>query len=270
MIAFLLILAMFFDPRVKPERGTYELDSAHGLCAGLFDYVMLDEGAGMVGRNLTTPVLTQSTGTLRRLPDSVYCTGGASVDIPSHGGMVNQGNFTTRVIHAPTTWPGGFTTIYDKGTSVGPSRELAVFVNTSGNISFLAIGAENGGTITSPASTTGMTTGKIWDFVLVVSNGTVVTYVNGKRIGSDSTFTALSGSAGSVMALGRNASGGGSNYDGRIIHFAHWKRPLAAAEIQQLYAEPYAMLRPILPVVYSIPVAAGNLLLARRKFALAA
>src|SRR4051812_10928680 len=120
--------------RQKPPIGT-PINLGHPLAAKLWDCLPLNECGGIprdpIAPAANVPVFT-GTPTWGAMPGGmgIYCTGGTSVDLLDRGNLA-AGDFTIRLIFRPRSWPGGFTTIFDKGSG-GSSREMSLFVDTSG------------------------------------------------------------------------------------------------------------------------------------------
>jgi hypothetical protein len=235
-----------FWNRTKPPSGV-GLDWLHPLANKLTDYLPLNEMAGRRLNNLASasyvPTIT-GTPTWQATPDGpgVYCTGGASFDLPPRA--IAAGDFTLRIIHRPTTIPANFTCLCDKVTTGGTTRELSVFLATNGDLDYAGLGG-GGGTINIP---TGMTPGRTWDFVLTrkpdsTGAGVANAYVNGAPKGSWTLGSGATGSnATNPLAFGRNPSGGGQNYNGVYLLVQLWVgRCLTAAEVAQLSADWYGL-----------------------------
>ncbi len=230
------------DPTTKPEWGA-QLNPEHPLASGLFDCLLFNEGMGKIAANLAAVGANATpTGTPLWTPTSegvgVNCSAGSSFDIPHHGSLI-AGDFAVRVRHRPNTWANNYDALIEKAS--GGSRELSVFIKASGDGLAVTLGGTFSDNVISIGL--GMPAGVVSDFVLS-RRGTLVTiYVNARMRGS---FTA-SGTTGfsTLLAVGRNSSGGGSNYNGTYLIAQTWRRALAADEVFQLYTEPYAMIAPL-------------------------
>lgn len=165
---------------------------------------------------------------------SVRVTGGSSINAPNWANLV-AGDFLIRVIHRPTSWPGTYTALFDKGTS-GTARELSIFVDTSGNLSYGSVGdtsTGSGGQVL--LTTTGMTAGSWWDFVLTRSGSTCSVYVNGLLKG---TFTSsLTGAAASLLSFGANPSTGGSTYSGSYYQCQYYASTKPSKIVYEMYRD---------------------------------
>jgi hypothetical protein len=75
----------------------------------------------------------------------------------------------------------------------------------------------------------------------------------GTTIEGPTTSGAVTGS-GANLLMGRRGDGA-VQLDGTTIHLAVWGRALSADQVQWFYAEPYAMLRPIVRRRYFVPAA---------------
>lgn len=179
-------------------------------------------------------------------------TGGSSWDIPDHA--VYSEAVTIRVIHRPTTWPSGFTALFDK--QAAGDREASVFVDTNGDLSFVEFGRSEFAT-----KATGMAAGSVWDFVMTKeTSATDVTayYVNGLLKASGALVSGDPTSNSGVMSIGANPSGGGAAYNGSYLLFQAWTRVLTADDIWSLYLRPYDFLiQPVRRPFVKIPAAAA-------------
>lgn len=163
---------------------------------------------------------------------AVNTSGGSHVAAPDWTNLA-AGDFAVAVAHTPTTWGGtGFCALFDKGTS-GPNRQMSIFFDGSGNVSYHGIGCQPSPT-GFPA--TGMTAGRPWHFVLSRTGSTCTCYVNGASKG---TFTEASTTAGpgGTWQFGGNPSGGGGTYSGTYHHVAYYRRGLSASEPGGLYEQ---------------------------------
>lgn len=197
--------------------------TAHGL---LVAYV----GDGLYGRydpiRLRHGSLTASPriAGIPNVGSGLYCTGGASLDIPSAWPVTSE-RYSWRLVFTPRTWTGGFTAVLD-----GPSRQFSLFFDTSGNGSFLT---GPGGFM---ATGVGLTSGSRWDLVVTNSNDTDArTWVNGRQVGAALPDDPGLGAVTETLSFGRNASGGGTDSDLVFESFQVWDRTLTAGEIWQLY-----------------------------------
>lgn len=157
---------------------------------------------------------------------SVGCTGGAYILSPEMFILTSAEDFTLRVVHRPTSYPSGFTALFD---NVG-TRRWNIFLNSSGDVSFV----EN--VLGATATSLGMTTGLWWDVVWSRLSGTLTTYVNGVSKGAGASTTHTDG-INAAIGFGNNLSGGGGHYDGCYAEMEFWRRGLSGPEVFELYTE---------------------------------
>ncbi len=217
------------------------------------DALIFNEGAGPVVRNFANPFHTTGTGSpawkVTRQGIGGYCTGGASFDIPDYTNLA-AGSVSFRVRFVADTWPNAFTAIFDKGNSGTGFRELSLFADTSGVISYLAIGRTQ-----SVQSLGSFPAGQVNEIVVTRDIGgasATVVYGNGVSLGAPSGVYDATGDTENVLAIGRNPSSGGAAFNGTYLVFNTWTRVLSPAEVLECYTTPYAFLRPLLRRRYFI------------------
>lgn len=219
--------------------GPQRIDWINPITLGMFDCLLWTEGGG-VPVNLAVPrTVTTVTGTPKWTMSPAglagYASGGAFYNIPDHGNIV-AADFTMRVLFRPVTWSGGFQGLIDKSVA-GPTRELTITCDASGNIDAAIVGGTNLFT-----ATTAMTAGQVWDFVILRTGTDINVYVNGifiADIGTGGTTAVPT----AVMSFGGGATSSASNIE--YISSQIWKRALSPSEIWQLYAGPYCFLTPV-------------------------
>lgn len=230
--------------QVKPPLGT-PISRTHPLAQGMSDCLLFAEGAGTRYANSAAAFGATAAGAPAWKPGGLSVSGGASANIPQHANYA-AGDFSVRVIHTPASYSGGYTALFDKGVS-NSSRELSVFLDTGGNVSYLDVG----GTGMSPILPTSMATGKVWDFVLTRKGTACTAYVNRAAAGTFVNAGVLA--CPTLLCLGGNPSTGGSNYAGVYSLVQIWQsRALSAAEVASLYVAPYQMFGQGVSRFYSI------------------
>ncbi len=239
----------------KPLPGT-PVNRGHPLAVGLSDCLLFNEGQGQTVNNLTLPAYNAiGTGSpvwgATPFGIAVKTAGAQSFDMADHGNYV-AADFAVRIVHLPLMWSSGFVCLFDKGLN-GSARELSAFFDTGGNLSYF----EAGGSTIVAGVATGMTTGKVWDFVLSRSGATCTMYVNGLPKGSFSAGGTVAHPG--IFSLGRNITSGGADYQGYYLQAQTWSRALGAGEVASLAADPYALFMP--PAVrrfYALPGVPGG------------
>jgi hypothetical protein len=212
------------------------LQGGNALASGLVIGLLLYEGSGnpsdLSGNGNNGTLAGGASWTTDAAGNAVSCTGGGRIEVPFPA-VASGDDFSLCVIHKPTTWPGGFTTLFDDS-----GRNWSTFFNTSGNLSF-------SGALVTIGGSEGMTAGSLWQYLYTrdrtgTSNGTA--YVNGTQK-NQANGSAFSASA-VTLHFGGNPSGGGSTYNGIYDAIYLWNRVLSGAEITSLTSDPYQMFRP--------------------------
>jgi hypothetical protein len=211
------------------------LQGGNALASGLVVGLMLGEGSGnpsdLSGNGHNGTLTGGASWTTDAAGNAISCTGGGSIQVPLPA-VASGDDFSLCIIHKPTTWTSGFTTLLDDS-----GRVWSLFIDTSGNSSF-------SGLMIPIINSEGMTAGSLWQYLYTrdrsgTTNGTV--YVNGtqKNVGYGGA-----GSTGVITVdFGGNPSGG-TSYDGIYDAIYLWNRVLSGAEITSLASDPYQMFRP--------------------------
>lgn len=218
---------------MKPPAGT-QLQYGNPLLVGLKECIFFNEGGG-TPTNLASPTLVPSLVGTAAWVSGLVGTGvhgnSATNQVRIADSSLNYaaGDFTFRTVFTPVTWTGAFTDTFMKG------NEFRLFFDTSGNLSLAAMGGTDGGTCS-----TGMTAGGTYDFVITRSGSTCICYVNGVNKG---TFT--NGNTALQSAIFQYGGDGNRGSQGDVTVYTHnfWTRALSPAEIQELYVNPYTLLR---------------------------
>lgn len=223
----------------KPPAGV-QVDWGHPVASGMIECFLLNEGGGFPV-NIAIPVYktNSNSGTW------VSYTPGTGLNnnfFTSNQWVIANStlnyaaaDFTFRALWLPNNYTGGFTDTFMKG------NEFRIFIDTNGDISLVALGGTDGGSLT-----TGMTTGKVWDFVLTRAGSTCTGYVNGISKG---TFSNGNTTIQTVNFQYTGDGGRGSIGDMKIFEHQFWNRALDAAQVQQIYENPYCFLRPQAPTI---------------------
>lgn len=236
---------IFRPPQRKLSPATAsKIDWSHPLSYGLFDCLIWHEGAippiNLASPSIVTTRIGSPTAALTQLGPAGQTQGSNAYAIPHHGEISGAANndLAIRVLFKPVSWSaGGFDVLFDKGS--GGSRDLSVFVDNSGNLSFVVVGQNSA----FGSATTAMMAGAIWDFVLTREVGVVKVYINGvliKSVAGINTFDPVA----AQLGFGYNASGGGDSGNHQFITAQVWRRALNASEVLGLYLDPFAFLVP--------------------------
>lgn len=246
----------------KPDPGTFDFDWTHPSAERLLFYLPFTDQASPP-RNIVSPNMVGSfSGATNRalLRPTVHFgwgirpTAAESLQV-SNPKNINAaaGDFMIRLLFRPDSWPGGFSAIISKADS-STSRELCLFVDTSGNLSFYGVGE----TSNAIAIATGMTAGLDWDFVWARKGVVNTAYVNGASKGTWNDGSSNPDTGTNVpWIFGAQGNGGGNDADATYAGIQFWQRAPYNGEVLALYNDPFGMLRPRIQRRYVIPPAAG-------------
>lgn len=234
LLSLILILG---GPVLATKPASPALQGGNSLATGLSRYYLLNEGTGTSVTDYST---NAATGTLSggaswttdSAGNAVACTGGGNLQLPWPARGTND-DFTFLVIHKATSYPGGFTCLFDD-----TSRVWSVFLSTAGSLSF-------SGNMIIIGGHEAMTTGSLWQYLYTrdrSGSGNGTAYVNGTQ--TDQASGGISVASALTLHFGDNPSGGGSNYDGLYDLIAFWTRVLTPTEISAIATDPYAVVRP--------------------------
>lgn len=229
-----------------------EVDWSHPSAHKLLIYVPFTEGllvgtsrllAADPARNLAHPQMAVTHGVIQKTMTARFGIGtrvntGSSISIANPNNVnAAAGDFMVRLLIRPVSWTGGFTEFISKGSG---GRELCLFADTSGNLSFYGVGGGTAGL----AIATGLTAGRDYDFVWARKGTLNTVYVDGASKGTwTDGSTALLG-ANSPWAFGSNNSGGGSDADMIYAGIQFWQRAPYSGEVLEMFTNPWGMLRP--------------------------
>jgi|GEM_PF-5140769 len=245
---------MIFDPRQKPERGTYELDRDHVLARGMVAYWPFDEGAGRFTANL-----------FQHAPDAVinssmvsqgFNADGASsyVDVANENLLFGASRFSITFRVFPRTLAVSKRIISKWGTVFSTDASWIISIDNSFAARLIFGVMKNGSNYTIWKSSANHLPTGAWCTITVCLDGHNLwrVYQNGVSVGvtnegSGGTFTTVRD-----CATGTKIGGEVGNYFNGLFDFAAiHRRALSASEVKQFHAEPYAMLRPLTQRLYS-------------------
>jgi hypothetical protein len=257
----------------QPPYAFSKLNRDHPLTEGIYDCIIFNSGA-TYQKNLTAPssYMTWQTygGGFGGSPVGISADG-AHAKVGFNSGNSSAGYwtiaqpsashqpgndlvqmatgvmaaFTIRIKWKPLNYYGQtYSTLISKGSAGG--RSIGIFIDASGNISYLDVGISYSNAVGVPASQTAMTVGTVWDFVFIRDfAGSITTYVNGRKIGtSANSVFSYAYSVNDSLNLNYDVHGGGTFYDAEFYIYQSWQRPLSDNEILKLYADPYCVLMP--------------------------
>ena len=174
---------------------------------------------------------------------SLPCWAGASRDfdgagdfltVTSNAGLkVGDGDLTIMFWMNPDSFTASYNCVFDKGTT-DITREYSFFIDST-TVGFISLGHNNlggAGLTFSPAVATGA-----WQHIAILRSGSAVTiYCN---LTSCSTTTLSStGTNDQNLVIGKNTSGGGSDWDGKLAHLSVYDRALSFVEITEEKSHP--------------------------------
>lgn len=228
--------------------GSRRLDRSHPLALGLVGWWPLDEGQGIVARDLST---YSNKGTLTSMADPATATsgwgGGASqrelefdgsndiVTAPHGSQLALTGNMSACVWFR-TTSAANYRSLLIKG-NVGAGYPSPIHVTVeSGSGSMFAFwgnGSSQAGIYTAAPLTMGL-----WYFAVVTRSGSTATlYINGQYNNSGSLGAQAVTDSGTALGIGGRTPGTSYNQLGSINHVRLYNRALTAVEVAQIYAD---------------------------------
>lgn len=244
-----------------PEERTHQpsslpsINRENSLSVGLLDALLFLPSGTPV--NVARPYIKiDKTGT--PIPEksikgnASYLSGGASWDIASPTNYA-AGDFSFHCIVTFRAF-GSYATLIDKDNGAG-FREIAFFLNTTGNINYIGIGGVNN----SDSVALGLSVNSLRDVVITRLGSVVSFYVDGVFKGT--ATLPYSGTTGSTnpLVLARNSSGGGVNSNVVFTSFSAWNRALRANEVAALYENPWQLFEADNdPVFYSLAGGSNN------------
>lgn len=221
---------------------------AHPLAQGLVGWWPLDEGQGIVARDLS---IYRNKGTLSGMADPATATsgwgGGASqrelefdgsndiVTAPHGSQLALTGNMSACVWFR-TTSAANYRSLLIKG-NVGAGYPSPIHVTVeSGSGSMFAFwgnGSSQAGIYTAAPLTMGL-----WYFAVVTRSGSTATlYINGQYNNSGSLGAQAVTDSGTALGIGGRTPGTSYNQLGSINHVRLYNRALTAVEVAQIYAD---------------------------------
>lgn len=244
-------MLQFGRPR-NPQIGTLRVDPYHSLARNLHDCVVFNV-AGQHGLvNLAAPNFNvvqvgQGTGVL---PTGWVVTqdGVAAITVGTSDGLTgsqiniaNQGQVTAGDCAFRIRFIlNGFAASYPSGTllsKVNGPRELGLFVASSTQIiSRIDLGVA----LVTPLGNA-IPLGAVHDIVVTKTAGVGTMYQNGV---ATATSLSLSGTASASAAIfvGNDNGQGGNSLSASFFQLQTWTRPLTAAEVLQLYLDPFCFM----------------------------
>jgi hypothetical protein len=239
-----------FDPTQKPDSGAAEIDWTHPLADGLAACWTVNEGAGSSvadlagisnGRLVNGPIWSATQGGVALQMVKASSQG---VIIPATTSLNITSSITVETRFLLTATPTTNDVIagrdYDGSANI---PYLIDFPSSATGPRFIIFAASASHSATQPS----VTTLNVWHSAIGTANGkTIQCYLDGGGVATTTDATlppskpTLGFGIGYMPALGRNLSG-------RISKVSVYARDLSADKVAWLHAEPYAMLRPVLP-----------------------
>lgn len=218
-------------PTQRPAAGA-RINWAHPLTVGLGDY--WDWGLGDT-YNLAYPQDATFPGTTRPAlrGDGFYISNGDGVQYARHDRAYGVGADLSLLLEM--TWVSSDSTYSCVLAAGGAGGNLALYLNTSGEIRFFTLAGSNADALNRPAFTANVRR----QLVITRQSSTVQAYVDGATSGASWTNSGNSDN-------GYTSIGFRQVDNARIVGTYHraaiWHRALSADEIRDLAAEPYALL----------------------------
>jgi len=231
----------------KPPYPTLRPDQR--LSAGLSAYWAFAEGSGPRVRDLVGRadgnVQGSATWKAGSFGHALALDGSTQwIDVPSAPGLRLRGDMTASAWINPAST--GTAIIMEKGDDASQNVTYGWGFN-SGMLSWI-----QDNTFTAPSGYA--VQANAWQHVLItrsVASSTITYYVNGVGQGSFAYIPASTPVVDNAESLGIGGRGGGISglrYAGRLDAVSLWSRALSAAEAAQVYADPFAPVRPRSPV----------------------
>ncbi len=250
---------------LKPPLG-YRIDPFHPLARGLVACYLMNEGGG----NQIFDIAGENTGAF--VNDTHWVTGrnGPAIDFDGTNDYINLGNFlgagislfTVALWFRPDVLTGRNALINQWGDSGDRVFVLEYGTAGAGQVEF-TVSATGASFFRSFETVASVTESIEYNVVGVIDGTNVLLYVDGKLRNLGAAFnTTLFNETVEPIKIGEISAGTASaDYNGIIDKCYIWvNRVLSASEVTQLYREPYAFIRPILPVEWmSFVTAAGGL-----------
>lgn len=237
---------------ISPTLGR-KLNLASPLAKGLRDAVMVH---GAYGRNYANPLVRPVfTGT----PDvgqswagpGMYGTGGTKYATVTPDYTFNGATeYSFSFLYHAVTIPGAYTAMIEFGSNTGSDtgRMFSLFIDTSGNISYLIIGGAYIGTGIGFAL--GVTAGKTNRYTFTKTSNVVAIYRDGTRLGTVTDFSYFNTPT-PAWYLGYNVTGGGQHSNAIFNDLLVWHNRcltpddvrLLASDNEAVYAKPPTLRR---------------------------
>lgn len=216
------------------------IDQSNPIRRGLIDSLVFTNGVPQNAARSSSTISQTGTPIAEMTSKGMasYLSAGASWNITSATNYA-AGDFTIRCVVMFRAF-GSYATLIDKDNG-GGFREVAFFLNTSGNINYIGIGGVNN----TDSVALGLSLNVLYDIVITRIGSTVAFYVDGAFKGNPTLpYSGTTGSA-NPLVLARNSSGGGANTNAVFLGFDAWGRGLAAYEVKSLAIRPRQLYEPI-------------------------
>jgi hypothetical protein len=252
-----------FDPRVKPERGTYELDRDHPLSRSILALWVFDESAGTRAFDLAAPGSGALTGGAYWRPGGLGFNGSTAYVLVSNRDALNPTTITVAA-RVRADGPGGSNNGYVLNKNYNGSV-VPYSLNVGGAVSQKGMAFYDGSWRASNIATDVRGDGA-WHTVAGTYDGAALRYWVDGRPDSSLTYAATLPAANTQdVSIGRYATDA-AYFAGAMEWVRLYARALSASEVAWLAAEPYAMLRPLVRRVYSAGTAVAASYFRRTAF----
>jgi hypothetical protein len=226
---------------MKPPLGT-QIRSGHLLTNGLVDYWLLNEGSGVIVRDVSS---NKKTGTITGngvswvsgpFGNALYFAGSDDyIALGNAENIIGTNDFTISAWFNVTK-DASHRVIYAKGATT--AGILLYKTNTNG----LACYADSGSL--SMTVLTANWTDAVWHHLVAVRNGSVAyLYLDGLQAATDSDVSGCNIDDTTAWSIGGSSGGTANDYLGYIDSVVRWSRALSANEVRQLYMSPFSVFR---------------------------
>ncbi len=248
---------------IKPPLG-YRIDPFHPLARGLIACYLMNEAGG----NTLYDIVNNFNGTFQNDPAWVAGQDGPAIEFDGGNDFINIGN------HGSTLEPAHISIVaWVRSAGVGTNDYLVSYERTADNDTSYGLYTGSDGTIycliyhNNPTFSLSPSGGNIWDGSWHQVVGTydeikLRIYIDESEVGAGTAeVNSIDYANERKLVFGAFSDTPILAFPGDISSISIFNRALSAVEVAQLYREPYAFIRPILPIEWMSFVAAvgGNI-----------
>lgn len=255
LVLLLCSVGLAQPSEIKPIMGADELDGDNPITKGVVAWYWLNEGGGTRVNDLSgynhPGTITGATWTSGPFgPCLSFDASGDYVTIGTFANFFPVNTANAWAVSVWVLWDGVSYSKYFLG-GVGTGGRTFAFGNNNlaNNGEFVALIRETDDTSTAVDADSLDPTANTWYHLVWTTDGaTCSVYVNGQRSAADdASHTGLYNLSGTVYIGQASAT---TVWGGKIDNVAIYNRALTAAEIQQLYREPFGMVQQDRPELY--------------------